>query len=200
MTSLIKFKPRNMRFSLAGADKRNWFGGDPVATAVMDGASILFPVAESFFIASVNHFRDRVTDPAQMEDVRVFQTQEATHTREHRRYNKAIEAFGGDTGALDARLQADMSRPAVKNASPEYRLALTCAFEHFTGMLAEYLLERPEFLEKADPEFARIWRWHAIEETEHKSVCFDVWNLVKPKGLAGYLMRTRALLAATRIL
>jgi len=25
----------------------------------------------------------------------------------------------------------------------------------------------------AHPAFARLWRWHALEETEHKSVAYD---------------------------
>jgi predicted metal-dependent hydrolase len=26
------------------------------------------------------------------------------------------------------------------------------------------------------PHFGDIWRWHAIEEIEHKSVAMDIWN------------------------
>ena len=190
--------PRNIKFSLAGEDKRNWFAGDPVATAIMDGASVLFPIGETFFIESVVHFRDRITDPQLLADIKGFQQQEGIHSREHRRYNKAVEAFGGDVASLEARLavEADKLR---KNEPPEYRLAVTCAFEHFTAMLAEHVLENPSFFDGAEAEFARVWRWHAIEEAEHKSVAFDVWNAVGPKGLKGYLMRMRALGFATRV-
>ena len=194
-----EIKPRNIKFALAGEDKRNWFGGNPVATAMLDGASVLFPIGETFFIESVVHFRDRVTDPKLLAEIRGFQQQEGIHSREHRRYNKAVEAFGGNIAELEARLQAEVDKLERDNASPEYKLALTCAFEHFTAMLAEHVLEHPDFLEGAEPEFARIWRWHAIEEAEHKSVAYDVWNLVKPKGLKGYLMRTRAMFKATSV-
>jgi predicted metal-dependent hydrolase len=30
----------------------------------------------------------------------------------------------------------------------------------------------------AHPTLARLWRWHALEETEHKAVAFDVYNQV----------------------
>ena len=197
--SIAEIKPRNIKFNLAGEDKRNWFNGDPVATAMLDGASVLFPIGETFFIESVVHFRDRVTDPKLLADIRGFQQQEGVHSREHRRYNKAIEAFGGNIAQLEARLQREIDILDAKKASPEYRLALTCAFEHFTAMLAEHVLEHPDFLEGAEPEFARIWKWHAIEEAEHKSVAYDVWNLVKPKGLKGYFMRVRAMFKATSV-
>lgn len=197
--SMVEIKPRNIKFALTGEDKRNWFAGDPVATAMLDGSSVLFPIGETFFIQSVIYFRDRISDPKLLADITGFQQQEGIHSREHRRYNKAIEAFGGNVAELEGRLQAEVDKLERDGASPEYKLALTCAFEHFTAMLAEHVLEHPEFLEGAEPEFARIWKWHAIEEAEHKSVAFDVWNQVKPKGLKGYLMRVRAMFKATSV-
>ncbi|MCF4166698.1 metal-dependent hydrolase [Zavarzinia compransoris] len=197
--SLAEIKPRNIKFALAGEDKRNWFAGNPVATAIMDGASILFPLGETFFIQSVVHFRDRIADPQLQAEITGFQQQEGIHSREHRRYNKAVEAFGGNIAELEGRLQAEIDELERRNASPEYKLALTCAFEHFTAMLADDLLAHPDFMAGADPEFSRIWHWHAIEEAEHKSVAYDVWNVVGPKGLKGYWMRARAMMKATSV-
>ncbi len=196
---LAPITPRNIKFALSGEDKRNWFAGDPVRTAIMDGASILFPYGEGKFIESVVHFRDRISDPRLLAEVDAFAAQEGIHSREHRRYNKAIEAFGGDIARLEKRLRDVTERMEKRGVSPEYKLALTCAFEHFTAMLAHDLLADPHFLDGADPEYARLWRWHAIEEAEHKAVAFDVWNQVGPKGLRGYLMRVGAMLRATRI-
>ncbi|WP_158596201.1 metal-dependent hydrolase [Oleomonas cavernae] len=187
---------RNIKFALTGEDKRNWFAGNPVATAIMDGASILFPVGETYFINAVVHFRDRVSDPKLLAEINGFQQQEGIHSREHRRYNNAIKAFGGDVDALEQNLRDEIAR---WDDSPEFKLAVTCAFEHFTAILADDLLAHPDFMAGAEPEFSRIWHWHAIEEAEHKSVAYDVWNIVKPKGLKGYLMRTRAMRLATRV-
>ncbi len=192
----LDIKPRNLKFALAGDDKRNWFAGNPVATAIMDGSSILFPVGETYFINAVVHFRDQVTDPKLLAEITAFQQQEGIHSREHRRYNNAIKAFGGDVDALEQRLRDEIAR---WDDSPLFKLAVTCAFEHFTAILADDLLSHPDFMKGADPEFSRIWHWHAIEEAEHKSVAYDVWNIVKPKGLAGYRMRTRAMRLATRV-
>ncbi|RJF89747.1 metal-dependent hydrolase [Oleomonas cavernae] len=189
-------KARNLKFALAGADKRNWFGGNPQATALLDGASILFPVGETYFINAVIHYRDQIADPKLQAEITAFQQQEGIHSREHRRYNEAIQAFGGDVPALEQNLKDEIAR---WDDSAIFKLAVTCAFEHFTAIGAHFALAKEGFFDKADPEYAKLWRWHAIEEAEHKSVAYDVWNQVGPKGLAGYRMRIRALMLATRV-
>jgi hypothetical protein len=47
--------------------------------------------------------------------------------------------------------------------------------EHFTAVIANQLLGNPKHLEKADSESASLWRWHSIEEIEHKGVAYDTW-------------------------
>jgi predicted metal-dependent hydrolase len=49
------------------------------------------------------------------------------------------------------------------------------ALEHYTAMLAHVLLSDPDLLAGADPELAELWRWHAVEEIEHKGVAYDTW-------------------------
>ena len=44
--------------------------------------------------------------------------------------------------------------------------------------MADGLLRNPQCMEHAEPTMARLWRWHALEETEHKAVAFDVYNQV----------------------
>src|SRR3712207_1313719 len=47
--------------------------------------------------------------------------------------------------------------------------------EHFTAILAHQLLKDPRHLAQADAESAALWRWHSIEEIEHKGVAYDTW-------------------------
>jgi predicted metal-dependent hydrolase len=44
-----------------------------------------------------------------------------------------------------------------------------------------------------------MWLWHAVEEAEHKAVCFDVYQQVAGKGAISYLNRVGAMLYATWI-
>ena len=67
--------------------------------------------------------------------------------------------------------------------------------------MADALLRDPAFMNKADRNFTDLWIWHAIEETEHKAVAFDVLN-VALRGmspLARYRARVSAFIYATFI-
>src|SRR3546814_5030261 len=55
------------------------------------------------------------------------------------------------------------------------QLAATCALEHFTALLANAILADSAHLAGADLEAQRMWRWHAVEEIEHKAVAYDTW-------------------------
>ena len=54
-------------------------------------------------------------------------------------------------------------------------LAVTMALEHFTAMFAHEFLKKPQHFIGADVEQTDLWRWHAVEETEHPAVACDTW-------------------------
>lgn len=196
MTSPVAIVPRNLRFDFSTAGDRPWCGGDPVRTAFFDGMSLMFPDGERLFIESVLDNAGGVDDPALLADIRNFTTQEGLHSREHRRFNDVVASRSPD---LVAGLQAGVKRRVGlvrKFLKPEQRLAATVAAEHFTAVLADYILKNPGILAGADPEFARLWLWHAIEETEHKGVAFDVLA-TRRRGIGAWWLRARTMLLLT---
>ncbi len=61
---------------------------------------------------------------------------------------------------------------------PMFELALTAALEHYTASMAELLLTEADLQDFfADEDLFRLWAWHAIEESEHRAVAFDVFKL-----------------------
>lgn len=196
MTRPATITPRNLRFDFPETGDRPWCGGDPLRTAFFDGMSLMFPDGERMFIESVRDTADGIADPALLADIRDFTVQEGLHSREHRRFNDRVAARAP---ALVARLQSGVARRVAlvgKYLKPDQRLAATVAAEHFTAILADYILRRPDLLAGADPEFARLWLWHAIEETEHKGVAFDVLA-IRRGGFGGWWLRTRTMLLLT---
>jgi hypothetical protein len=168
----LTITPRDRRFGRDSRTERWWNGGDPVATALYNALSATFPKGEAFFVESVRQFRDGA-DPKLAAEIRAFTTQEVMHSREHVQFNRRAHDAGYDLAALEDRV--DWRLDLVRSKPPIASLAATMALEHFTAILAHELLRDPRHLAKADAETAAMWRWHAIEEIEHKGVAYDTW-------------------------
>jgi predicted metal-dependent hydrolase len=135
-----------------------------------------FPPGERYFMDSVRHFRDRVTDKEQRAAISGFMGQEAIHGREHERLNELLAERGFDMRTPERFVKIGLK--VLEMLPPSTKLAATTFMEHFTALLAEQLLEDKDFQGLADPEMIKIWQWHALEELEHKSVAYDVYELV----------------------
>jgi predicted metal-dependent hydrolase len=168
----LTITPRDRRFGRGMKQDRWWMGGDPVATAFYNALSATFPKGEAFFVESVRMFREG-TPPKLAEEIKGFVTQEVMHSREHVQFNKRALEAGYDMSALEARVDWRLS--IIRARPPIVNLTATMALEHFTAILAHQLLGNPRHLDRADPESAALWRWHGIEEIEHKAVAYDTW-------------------------
>lgn len=166
--------PRDRRFGRDAGHRpgRWWLNNDPIATAFYNALSLTFPRGEAFFIESVKAFRD-VTPEKLQKEIRAFVKQEIIHTREHVALNRRVEEAGYDTSAIEKRviesLEMTKGRPAIAN------LGATMILEHFTAIMAQQFIANPQHFAKADKETADLWRWHALEEIEHKGVAYDTW-------------------------
>ena len=174
----VQIQPRNRSHDITAALGGEWLADDAFLTAAFNGMSITFPAGEKFFIDAVRHYRDEITDPELQEHIRGFCGQEGFHRREHQLYNETLcEARGYDLQKLEGKLTKRLDW-ARKNLPPIQNLAITVAIEHFTAVLAELLLSSDSIMNKAEPSMRELWRWHAAEEMEHKSVAFDVFRAV----------------------
>jgi len=168
---------RDMTFKFDKDTITNWHEEGVIISNFFNALSVFFPDGEQFFIDSVRHYRDTgVIDDEQLKkDVRHFIGQEAMHGREHRDYNAALDAAG--MGAHKMEKQVTGLLNVLRKVLPaKMQLSTTCALEHFTAAMADSLLRAPEVLDKSDPSLAAAWKWHALEETEHKAVAFDVYQ------------------------
>ncbi|PKP90168.1 MAG: hypothetical protein CVT77_15805 [Alphaproteobacteria bacterium HGW-Alphaproteobacteria-16] len=168
----LTITPRDRRFGRESRQDRWWLGGNAAATAFYNALSVTFPKGEAFFIESVKAFRDGV-DPKLAREIKAFTIQEVVHSREHVAFNRRVLDHGYDISRLDARVDEVL---AIANSRPPIiRLAATMALEHYTAILASELLKNPKHMEGADSESRDLWRWHALEEIEHKGVAYDTW-------------------------
>lgn len=198
MQSLVDIPVRNVRHDLAESLRGYWYGGDPGITAFYNTLSIIFPHAEKMVIDSVKHYESAIEDPELKAEIKGLVGQEAVHMREHFVYNKALEAVGVDVEACEKPFLDYMNMLREKR-SPEMCLAMTCAIEHYTAMMAGRLLEEPDYLKANAPkEQFDMWMWHAAEETEHKGVAYNVYTDVT-SGAGAYFRRLHAMNLATML-
>ena len=153
-------------------------GGDLILSHLAATLSGLFPDGEDFFVRSVRRFRDEVSDPDLKRQVAGFIGQEAMHGREHRALNDHLAGLGYPTKRVERFTKWGLAQ-REKLLSAKSNLAATAALEHFTATLAELLLTSPEVRALFGHEGVRdLFLWHALEESEHKAVAFDVYKTV----------------------
>jgi predicted metal-dependent hydrolase len=172
---------------------RDWCRDSAYQTTFMNALSLLFPEGEKFFVDSVKQQKSKITDPVLLEQVEGFIGQEAMHGKEHRAFNELLVAHGfASAPHVDRRLRRFLKH-VRRILSPMSQLAVTCALEHFTAMLAEQLLSNERVREELHPSVRPLWLWHALEESEHKAVAFDVYRTAG----GGYVRRVAIMLLTT---
>jgi uncharacterized protein len=188
---------RDLHFALDPATIGTWNQDCAHLSHFMNTLSLFFPVGERFFIQSVRaHATNLPTEL--VEPVRAFIAQEALHGREHDVYNQLFFEHVPAARTTEQRV-AKLLREFQQRAPARSQLAVTMALEHLTAIMAEGLLSDPRLHEGMHADYRDLWLWHALEETEHKSVAFDVWLHAVGTGPIAYLRRCLALVNATNI-
>lgn len=184
-------RTRRIKFSYpTGTLRQHYVSGDLVMSHVVAVLSGMFPEGEDFFVRTVRDQRDRITDPELAAQVAGFIGQEVTHGREHRELNEKLAEMGYRSMKVDRHVKRLLAT-GYKLGSKKRSLAVTAALEHYTATLAECLLEKPEAQALlGDTEVRSLLLWHALEESEHKAVAFDVYRAVGgPEWLRIWVMR-----------
>ncbi len=175
-------KARRPVFDLSGTPNE-WIEGDLQTTHLIDSLHVALPPGERWFC---DVFRDAlpfVTDDRLREDVRGFIGQEATHARAHDLGLEHLVRNG-----IDLRREvalADRIRTRLRERGkrlPDWlrrrllrnELAAIATIEHYTAVLGTWIVEAD--LPDADPAMLDLLRWHGAEETEHRSVAFDLYE------------------------
>lgn len=173
---------------------RHYVSDDIAMSHIVSMLSAVFPEGEDFFVQSVRNYRDRITDPELKTQVAGFIGQEAMHSREHRAFNDSLRQLGYPTRLVD-RVTGLGLRVGARVLPKTVQLSITAALEHYTATLAEVLLSEEGARELFDIDEVRsLFLWHALEESEHKAVAFDVYQEV-----SGNLLIRRGIMIATTV-
>ncbi len=184
-------RPANLRIVVRRVDfdyltalreNRVWHGSGIGFTHFLNALQAVFPVGERFFIEAARDGVERLRrtgllDPQLGEDHELFVRQEGWHSRQHAKWNEALARTGYPRmRAYEERFRR-LHRWMTRNFSTGIRLAMTAAAEHYTACLAHLMIsDSSDFAQNMSPPFQSLMLYHAMEEVEHKAVCFDIYR------------------------
>ena len=153
-----------------------WCNGNRIITHWFNAVSFMLPVGEQYFHETAREVAKDINlsnGPRLAQEVRDFTVQESSHAAQHRLYNEGLAMQGFENIVEPSIIW--MIKMGRRFLSPLTNLAAVCAYEHYTAILAEHMLNSQSKWMKKAPDMALFWGWHAAEETEHKAVCFDLY-------------------------
>lgn len=170
---------RKMEFDVPGPEdfEPKWAAGDIVLSYVSTGVSLYVAYLEPFLVKSLRRVLDQISDPELKENVDRFCRQEAQHYMQHERFNEAILQFGyPGLAERFAELKADFERfQATKD--DKWCVGFVEGFEAYTTQTAlKAFAARVPDHPKTDRRFGELFRWHLLEEIEHRNVAYDIYE------------------------
>ncbi len=181
---------RTMKFEVPSAGEFHplYIAGNSVLSYNHTAFGLYVALLEPFAVKSFRRVLDRIRDEALREEVDRFSRQEAQHYQRHIDFNKVVLAHGypGLEHRLD-RLRGDLEG-FLGNASDRFCIGYVEGFESYTTQFALRMIESGLYDHKrTHPAFGSLFKWHMLEEIEHRTVAFDLYQHL----FGGYLDRVR---------
>ena len=175
---------RRMAFDFPEGLDPDFTPGSPERSYNFIGLSLLLPYLEPYLIRTMKEAKSHLMDSDLVVDLENFCAQEGQHYRQHIRFNRSLRLNGyPGLEELEEELEADYQRFS-RTRSIRFNLAYAEGFEALTTAFALFVLENPDELPE-DTSANELFRWHIVEELEHRTVAFDVYENV----CGGYFYR-----------
>jgi len=151
----------------------------------------LFPEGERLFIEAARDCTAQnpsvVTEDAVFQDdLNHFVEQEGRHSVVHDKWTKALAVVGYQQMNSYTMLLHRFRTWARTHLDKMTRLSITIGAEQYTASMTRlFAHDRPDLVFASAPLFQKIFLYHTMEELEHKSVCFDLYQ----KLHGGYIRR-----------
>lgn len=173
--AIIPIRHLHLDFDSKTLDDRFYLNAEQ-ASAYFASLSIFLTFGEDLVIDTARYHRDLIKDPLLKQRVTSLIGQEALHSKVHEDLNDAYLARGLPVKLF--RFLAGLVFEYGLNRLPQpMKLSLMAGIEHFTAVLAEYMMNHEDMFFKSQDEKQRaIWMWHMLEESEHKDIAYDVYQ------------------------
>ena len=174
-SSIIPIRHMNFDFESAKIDPKFYMNAE-LASAYFASLSIFLTYGEDLVIDTARYHRDLLQDARLKQRVSSLIGQEALHSKLHEELNDAY--MEKDLPVKLFRTLAGWVFDYGFNRLPQpMKLSLMAGIEHFTAVLAEYMMNHEQvFFSSQDEKQRAIWMWHMLEESEHKDIAYDVFQ------------------------
>jgi len=148
--------------------------------------SAFIPAGERFVIDAVRDFRDQSKDPELRQRTTGLSDQEAAHSKMHTEFNNMYNTKGlpiNRLAKLSEKIYLGFLLPRLPKKTT---LAIAAGIEHVTAVMAEGSFGKNiESINKLEGVTRDFLVWHLMEELEHKSVAYDLYEEID----GGYVHR-----------
>lgn len=154
----------------------SFYMNNQFATIFFATLSVFLTYGEDLVIETARHHRDLLKDPILKQRVTSLIGQEAIHSKLHNEFNDAIVELDYPVHLYRFLGEKFFDHIFLKFPQP-LKLSLMAGIEHFTAVLAEYMMAHEQnFYFSDDAKTRALWMWHMLEESEHKDVAYDVYQ------------------------
>jgi predicted metal-dependent hydrolase len=155
------------------------------ASAYFAALSIFLTFGEDLVIETARYHRNFIKDPILKQRITALIGQEALHSKLHDEYNDAMIPNNIPVTLYRFLAKQVFDYGLLKFPQP-LKLSLMAGIEHFTAVLAEYMMKHEDhFYYSQDEKGRALWMWHMLEESEHKDIAYDVYQVLS----GNYLLR-----------
>ena len=168
---------RHFQFDFAAPDiDTRFYMQAELASAYFAALSIFLTYGEELVIDTARYHRDLLTDPLLIQRVTGLIGQEALHSKVHEEWNDLLVEHDLPVKLFRFLAQNVFDHGFNKLPQP-MKLSLMAAIEHFTAVLAQFMMHHEDnFFHSQDEKTRGLWMWHMLEETEHKDIAYDVFQ------------------------
>lgn len=188
--TVVPIRHIDFDFDPTTAPKYCW-GNNAWGSAFILTFSAFIPAGERFVIDSVRDFRDQSKDPELRERITGLIGQEAAHSKMHTEFNNMYNTKGlpiNRLAKLSEKIYLGFLLPRLPKKTT---LAIAAGIEHVTAVMAEGSFGKNiETINKLEGVTRDFLVWHLMEELEHKSVAYDLYEEID----GGYAHRIFAFL------
>lgn len=173
MTQLVVRKPP---FAIDASVPFQWQPANPSFGLFGNAFTFIAIAFERYLVSATRQALDVITAATALEEADAFIRQEAQHARAHRAHAQALIA--NYPGLADTMASVTAAYDRLLETKPlEYHLAYIADLEAtFTPLFKMVLDNRHSLFDGADERVGTLMLWHFVEEIEHRSSAYVIYN------------------------